>query len=83
MTDLVMYKICAFFWRNKAMGEKPQDKGRTRTANPPEAFDHIHNAIHGLQFGEVTVIVQNGVVVQVDRTERKRFGRFAKVNQTS
>jgi hypothetical protein len=38
----------------------------------PSALDHIQEALRGLQFGEVTVTVQDGVAVQVERTERKR-----------
>ena len=32
----------------------------------------IQEALRGLKFGEVTVVVQDGVVVQVERTERIR-----------
>ncbi|HEX3727045.1 MAG TPA: YezD family protein, partial [Pirellulales bacterium] len=39
------------------------------------AIEHIRRALVGLQFGEVSVIVQDGVVVQVERIERKRFRR--------
>ena len=33
---------------------------------------HIRDALRGLQFGAVNVIVQDGVVVQIDRTEKRR-----------
>ena len=39
------------------------------------AIEHIRQALAGLQFGQVSVIVQDGVVVQVERIERKRFRR--------
>lgn len=39
------------------------------------ALTHIADALQGLQYGQVTVIVQDGVVVQVERTERRRFQR--------
>ena len=39
------------------------------------AIEHIRRALVGLQFGEVSVIVQDGVVVQAERIERKRFRR--------
>jgi hypothetical protein len=39
------------------------------------ALQHIRQALVGLQFGEVSVVVQDGVVVQVERVERKRFRR--------
>jgi hypothetical protein len=35
----------------------------------------IREALDGLRFGEVVVKVQDGVVVQVDRTERVRLER--------
>jgi len=30
-------------------------------------------ALEGLRYGQVVVIVQDGVVIQVDRTERRRL----------
>ena len=43
----------------------------------PHVLDQIRSALNGLRYGTVTVIVQDGVVVQVDRTERLRFSRGA------
>ena len=42
-----------------------------------QALGRIRDALRGLRFGTVTVIVQDGVVVQVDRTERLRLLRRA------
>ena len=39
------------------------------------AIEHVRQALVGLQFGTVSLIVQDGVVVQVERVERKRFRR--------
>jgi len=39
------------------------------------ALRHVEEALRGLQYGVVTIIVQDGVVVQVERTERRRFQR--------
>jgi hypothetical protein len=36
------------------------------------------NALRDLQFGQVTAIVQDGVVVQVERTEKRRLNRKPK-----
>ncbi len=33
----------------------------------------IQDALRGLRFGSVNVIVQDGVVVQIDRLEKKRL----------
>jgi hypothetical protein len=35
----------------------------------------IEDALHNLRFGQVTITVQDGVVVQIDRLERRRVQR--------
>jgi len=44
-----------------------------RRTQPADALDRIATALHNLQFGEVRVIVQDGSVVQVERTEKLRL----------
>jgi hypothetical protein len=44
-----------------------------------EALGRIVSALRGLRFGTVTAIVQDGVVVQVERTERVRVERAARL----
>jgi hypothetical protein len=39
------------------------------------ALRQVEEALRGLQFGAVTLLVQDGVVVQVERTERRRYQR--------
>lgn len=39
------------------------------------AIRRIGEALHGLKYGSVLAIVQDGVVVQVERTEKIRFGK--------
>jgi hypothetical protein len=39
------------------------------------ALERIRDALRGLRFGTVTVIVQDGFVVQVERTEKLRLVR--------
>ena len=54
------------------------DSPMAATRDPRElepVIEHIRQALVGLQFGQVSVIVQDGVVVQVERIERKRFRR--------
>jgi hypothetical protein len=43
------------------------------------ALREVRDALRGRQFGHVTVIVQDGVVVQIKRLERKRVGSAAKL----
>ena len=40
-----------------------------------DALDRISAALRGLKYGTVTVVVQDGVVVQVERTEKVRLER--------
>ena len=44
-------------------------------AHAAHALERIKDALRGLRFGEVTVIVQDGLVVQVERTEKLRLLR--------
>jgi hypothetical protein len=39
------------------------------------ALGEVREGLHGLRYGEVTVVVQDGVVVQVERTEKVRLRR--------
>jgi hypothetical protein len=38
-----------------------------------EALESIRLALRGLRYGQVVVVVQDGIVIQVDRTERRRL----------
>ena len=58
--------------------ESPSPEPRSGSRSDPqadEALEQIRLALLGLRFGQVTAIVQDGVVIQVDRTERKRLRR--------
>ena len=43
-------------------------------------LEQVRAALAGLQFGSVTIIVQDGVIVQIDRTEKKRLQRRGTTN---
>jgi hypothetical protein len=60
-----------------------QDKKLTRDVRDEIAVSAIRRALTGLRFGTLTVVVQDGVVVQIDRTERERvdYSRLEKVSQ--
>ena len=49
----------------------------THGNNDPARADltAVQNALRGLQFGTVTIIVQDGLIVQIDRTEKRRLQR--------
>ncbi|PYI56168.1 YezD family protein [Paenibacillus flagellatus] len=39
--------------------------------------DRILDSVKGLEYGSVQIIVHDGRIVQIERTERKRFDAFA------
>jgi len=39
---------------------------------PATVAENIRQALRGLQFGEITITVRNGTVVQIERVARKR-----------
>jgi hypothetical protein len=49
-------------------------------SSPDELLTHVQEALRGLQFGVVSIIVQDGVVVQIERTEKHRFRRGPHTN---
>ena len=60
------------------MPEKAAEQGKRSNPRPTgqkelSALAFIEEALRGLRFGEITVIVHDGHIVQVDRTEKKRF----------
>jgi hypothetical protein len=64
------------------MSDKPDNRTyRPADAAPPaattsdETLRRIGDALRGLRYGTVLTIVQDGVVVQIERTEKTRFGR--------
>lgn len=56
-------------------------KGRGMAPDEPRdgdlqaALEEIGQSLHGLRFGSLLIVVQDGVVVQIDRTEKKRLPR--------
>lgn len=45
------------------------------SAEAAEVLSQVREAIRSLRYGQVTLIVHDGVVVQIDRLERRRLGR--------
>lgn len=58
-----------------ALAVSPEAPASRQDHHLSHALDRIRDALRGLRFGEVTVIVQDGVVVQVERTEKLRVLR--------
>lgn len=53
----------------------PDPVDSRRVARMDEALRRIAESLQGLKFGSVLVVVQDGVVVQIERTEKTRIGR--------
>jgi len=56
----------------------PSAKGPLTSRNPArreatDALERVAVALTGLQYGEVRVIVQNGLIVQIERTDTQRL----------
>jgi hypothetical protein len=47
--------------------------GRERATSVDEALDQIRESLRGLRFGSVNIVVQDGVIIQIDRTEKRRL----------
>lgn len=58
-----------------ASGGEVRMDSREQRDEGQEAYDRIVAALRGLRYGSVTAVVQDGVVVQVDRTEKVRLER--------
>jgi len=53
--------------------ESPMTRADDDVADPDEAVDRIRSALRGLRFGTVTLVIQDGVVVQIERMEKLRL----------
>jgi hypothetical protein len=60
------------------MSGMSKDEHDPKIDGSPEAsrgLEHVARALAGLRYGTVTVVVHDGVVVQVERTEKVRLAR--------
>lgn len=46
---------------------------RKDTGERPGPLAQIAESLRGLQFGQLTILVQDGVVIQIERTEKRRL----------
>jgi len=44
-------------------------------------LDQIRQALEGLRYGQVTIVIHDGAVVQLDRTEKRRFRNSSSASQ--
>ncbi len=59
---------------SEARPPAPSETGReSHRLDREQELAHIREALAGLRYGEVSVVVQDGVVVQIARTEKRRL----------
>jgi hypothetical protein len=56
----------------KDQGENSENKDRLEREVQFD-LDQIRQALDGLRYGQVTIVIHDGSVVQIDRTEKRRF----------
>lgn len=49
--------------------------GRPQRASPSRdlPFEQVRLAVEGIRYGEVRVIIQDGVIIQIERVEKRRL----------
>ena len=57
----------------RTRSRKQQRTRPIRDGKQSEAIEEIRVAIEGIRFGVVQVIIQDGRVIQIDRTEKTRL----------
>jgi len=55
------------------ISHQPDAPSQERGTGAEEALNQIRDSLRGLRFGTVNIIVQDGVVIQIDRTEKRRL----------
>jgi hypothetical protein len=59
--------------------KRREDPARTSGAGTVDpdgrdsVLDRVRGAVEGIRFGEVRLIIQDGVIVQIDRVEKERL----------
>ena len=57
---------------SEPLSHQAQNVAPERTS-ADEALNQIRDSLRGLRFGSVNIIVQDGVIIQIDRTEKRRL----------
>ena len=53
---------------------RPDGFQERRRAVPPDLdMERLRSAVQGICYGEVRVVIQDGVIVQIERVERQRL----------
>jgi hypothetical protein len=55
------------------VSKSTNEKGRPPSAQDPKALEQISEALAELSHGRLTVVVQDGRIIQLERTEKVRL----------
>jgi hypothetical protein len=55
---------------------QPKTAAAEQAATADDALNQIRDSLRGLRFGSVNIIVQDGVIIQIDRTEKRRLRKI-------
>ena len=55
------------------ISHQPKTPAAEPSSTADDALDQIRDSLRGLRFGSVNIIVQDGVIIQIDRTEKRRL----------
>ena len=55
------------------ISQQPKPPAAEQFTTAEDAINQIRDSLRGLRFGSVNIIVQDGVIIQIDRTEKRRL----------
>ena len=58
-----------------ASESQPTPPDKPAESDSDQALRLVREALRGLKYGNIVIVVQDGTVVQVDRTEKRRIQR--------
>jgi hypothetical protein len=56
-----------------SISQQPKTSAAEQAVPTDDALNQIRDSLRGLKFGSVNIIVQDGVIIQIDRTEKRRL----------
>jgi hypothetical protein len=57
----------------KALSSRDDEEIDDLTTDRDNELERIRQAVRGIRFGEVRVIIQDGLIVQIERVEKQRI----------
>ena len=58
---------------SEPISQQAKSMSADQTALADDAINQVRDSLRGLRFGSVNIIVQDGVIIQIDRTEKRRL----------